>query len=260
MVRNAAYPDKPVRTGIESGTASMDLLGSHFPDRDKGQRNMSNNSPEAIVTYFPTRGRAEPIRLLLEDQGVPWRDDPVPVEEWRRKKREMPFGKLPVFRQGDLEIPESHAILRHLAHRHELYGRDGNEAIRCDILQEVLHDAIEQFADLMWDQEFADKREGFTRKRLIPMLKNLERFLENTNASRSHWIGSGNTYVDYIGHVYLDMVRALATDVLQSFDRLWELYQAFQERPRIRAYRESDRRYPTLTVPMASFGNTPETS
>jgi glutathione S-transferase len=215
---------------------------------------------EISVIYFPIRGRAEPIRLLLEDMAISWRNEAVPLDKWRRQKEEMPFGKVPIYREGDLEVPESHAIMRHLARKHELYGRDGDEAIRCDILQEVLHDAIEQFADLMWDKDFAEKRDGFIRNRLIPMLKNLERFLENTNDNRSHWVGSGNTFVDYIGHVYLDMVRALARDVLQSFDRLWALYQAFQERPRIRAYRESDRRYPTLTVPMASFGNTPETS
>lgn len=215
---------------------------------------------EVTIIYFPIRGRAEPIRLLLEDLGVAWRNEPVPLGTWRRQKGEMPFGKVPIYCEGDLEIPESHAIMRHLARKHELYGRDGNEAIRCDILQEVLHDAIEQFADLMWDKDFAEKRDGFIRKRLIPMLTNLERYLENTSESSSHWVGSGNTFVDYIGHVYLDMVRALASDVLRSFDRLSTLYQAFQERPRIRAYRESDRRYSTLTVPMASFGNTPETS
>ncbi|MEJ2105742.1 MAG: glutathione S-transferase family protein [Acidiferrobacteraceae bacterium] len=81
-----------------------------------------------------------------------------------------------------------------------------------------------------------------------------------TSNAHGKWMGSGNTFVDYIGHVSLDMVRALTSDVLQSFDRLWALYQVFQERPRIRAYRESDRRHPTLTVPMASFENTPETS
>lgn len=215
---------------------------------------------ENTITYFPIRGRAEPIRLLLEDMGVPYRNEAIDIPEWRKRKVETPFGRLPLYREGDYEIAESNAIMRFLARRYDLYGKNENEAVLCDILQEVLHDGVEQFATLMWNRNFSEEQDGFIEKRLTPMLVNLQRFLEHKNDDTSHWVGSGNTFVDYIGYVYLDMARALAIDVVQQFPRLWELYRTVGERPRLRDYLNSDRRYPTLTMPMAYFGNTPETS
>jgi glutathione S-transferase len=215
---------------------------------------------EIVISYFPIRGRAEPIRLLLEDMGVPYRNEPVDIKQWRKIKAETPFGKVPLYHEGQLEIAESHAIMRHLARRYDLYGNDELEGTRCDVVQEVLHDAVEQFAELMWNPDFAQVRDDFIQKRLRPMLTNLQQYLQDADGSPVHWVGRGNTFVDYIGYVWLDMVRALAKEVLQEFPRLWNLYQEFEKRPRIRAYLESDRRYPTITLAMAYFGNTPETS
>jgi glutathione S-transferase len=215
---------------------------------------------DIVITYFPIRGRAEPIRLLLEDLGLAYRNDAIDIKQWRKIKSEMPFGKVPLYREGKLEIAESHAIMRYLARRHGLYGADESERMRCDVVQEVLHDAIEQFAELMWNPEFAQVRDGFIAKRLRPVLANLQRYLQDNGGDGSYWIGGGNTFIDYIGYVWLDMVRALAAELLQEFDHMGKLYHEFGQRPRIRAYLDSGRCYPTLTLPMAHFGNTPETS
>ena len=79
------------------------------------------------VTYFDVRARAEPIRLILEELGVQYEDRQITDQEWSRLRSSTPFGWLPVYRDGDLEIWQSNAIYRHLARVHDLYG--SNEVI-----------------------------------------------------------------------------------------------------------------------------------
>ncbi len=57
------------------------------------------NSPVKLW-YFPVRGRAEPIRMLLKLCGVPFEDVKVDFEDWPTMKEETPFGQLPVLEVG----------------------------------------------------------------------------------------------------------------------------------------------------------------
>jgi len=63
-----------------------------------------------LLTYFDVRGRAEVIRLILEETETPYRERRVKVEEWPALKPTMPFGQMPTYAEGDLFIVQSHAI------------------------------------------------------------------------------------------------------------------------------------------------------
>jgi glutathione S-transferase len=91
-------------------------------------------------------------------------------------------------------------------------------------------------------------------------LNNLETYLTNSKRDKDFWVGNGPTYVDFLGWAYLDNIRALAGDLVNDYANLAHLKESFENRPKIRAYLESDRRPRTITVSMASFGGTPETS
>lgn len=104
---------------------------------------MSN--PSYAVVYFPIRGRAEPIRLLLASLGIPFEDRDIVRERWMETKAGLPLGQAPVlvetFEDGvQIMIPQSQAILRHLARVHRRYGRDESEMLRADVLAETVHD------------------------------------------------------------------------------------------------------------------------
>jgi glutathione S-transferase len=87
-----------------------------------------------VITYFAIRGRAEPIRLILEELGIKYLDNPVAGADWRELKAQMPFGKVPMFEDGEFTIHESHAIYRYLARKYDLYGENENECIQCEML------------------------------------------------------------------------------------------------------------------------------
>ena len=46
------------------------------------------------------------------------------------------FGQIPIFRDGDLELAQSGAILRYLARKHDLYGNNDQEAGLIDMIYE----------------------------------------------------------------------------------------------------------------------------
>lgn len=213
-----------------------------------------------VISYFRIRSRAEPIRLILEEAGVPYVDHYVDFKEWQDLKPKMPFKVLPSYREGDLLLVESRAIYRYLARKHHLYGRDDMEAVQCDILDEAIRDAEQALGNLFWDKDFAAKGPGFKQNELPATLNNFEQYLANTARDGAYCAGSLLTFVDFVLWNYLDMVRAFANDTLQQFPTLCQIKTAVETRPRIHAYLHSERRPSTISVSKASFGGTPETS
>ena len=55
-------------------------------------------SDKRRLIYFDIRGRAEPIRLLLEEVGADYTDHYAEAEWLQRGKAESPFGVLPILR------------------------------------------------------------------------------------------------------------------------------------------------------------------
>jgi glutathione S-transferase len=73
-----------------------------------------------IVLYDnPASSNAMKVRFLLAELGLPYERRHVPLAQprpdWYRDR--YPFGTVPFFEEGDLELGESNAILRYLANR-----------------------------------------------------------------------------------------------------------------------------------------------
>jgi glutathione S-transferase len=172
----------------------------------------------------------------------------------------MPFGQMPLYQEGELVIPQSHAIYRYLARKYGLYGQDERERVRCDIVEEVFVDAQNVLGGFFWHAKFAELRSDFERTRLPELLAGLERLLAENDGGRSFWVGQSLSYVDFCAWHFLDYVRAFSQAALERFPLLHAFKQRIEARPRIAAYLASERRPRTLTVSMAPFGGTPETS
>ena len=194
---------------------------------------------------------------MLEELAINYEDNPVFFRQWRDLKKQMPFGKVPMYQEGDLKIFESHAIYRHLARKHGLYGETELDIINCEMLEHVL---IEALGRLSWNKDFENQRQDSVDGPLSTTLTNLERFLDAIPREQDYRVGRNLTYLDLLGWHYPDMVRALDGDMINRYPRLNHLKQSFESRPRIKDYLESERSPATITVPNATFGGTPETS
>jgi glutathione S-transferase len=212
-----------------------------------------------LLTYFDARGRAEVIRLILEEAGAPYREHRVQMEEWPALKPTLPFAQLPTYQDGELYIVHSHAIYRHLARKYDLCGRTELERVRCDVVEETFVDAQSNIGGFFWNPEFATKRSEYESTALPEILDKLQRLLER-NAGRGWWVGDQLTLADFVAWHTLDYVRPFSQPTLERFPKLYAFKQRFEARPRIAAYLRSERRPRTLTVSIAPFGGTPETS
>ena len=216
--------------------------------------------PIPTLTYFAIRGRAEVIRLILEERGVPYQERRIDEEEWATIKPTMPLEQVPVYQECELVIPQSHAIYRYLARKHDLYGKDERERIRCDIVAETFVDAQNTLGGFYWSPQFDDLRAEFERRRLPDLLTRLERLFVQNEGGQGYWVGRALSYVDFCAWHLLDYVRPFSQATLEKFPTLYAFKQRIEARPRIAAYLASGRRPRTLTVSMAPFGGTPETS
>lgn len=213
-----------------------------------------------LLTYFDIRGRAEVIRLILEETATPYRERRIREQDWAAVKPTMPFGQMPLYADGELVIPQSHAIYRYLARKHGLYGQNERERIRCDILEEVFVDAQSTVGGFFWSPNFTERRNEFEQTQLPQLLTQLERLLTENDEGRGFWVGRALSYVDFCAWHFLDYTRAFSQRTLEKFALLHAFKQRIQTRPRIAAYLASERRPRTLTVSTAPFGGTPETS
>ncbi len=194
------------------------------------------------VIYFDIRARAEPIRLVLEEMGSQYVDQQITDEEWSKLRPKTPFGWLPAYRDGDLEIWQSHAIYRHLARVFNLYGSTEEERIRCDVVEEALADLNSLIGRAPWRPDFDRAREEFIESELSPMLDRLERFLRGNPLGSSFWVGSSLTFVDLIALAHLDCTGSMFPEAMPGHSTLQEFCDGIARRPRIAAYLRSERR------------------
>ncbi len=196
------------------------------------------------ITYFDVRGRAEPIRLLLEEAGVEYDDIQITPTQWQELKPKMPFGQLPMFREGDVELVQSHAIYRHLARIHDLYGEDEAQRLRCDIAIEALRDADERIGMVIGKKTIAleEQRKNFVENGLPQRLDALERFFDANPTGTPFWAGASLTLADIFAFAVLEDVEALFPGSLLATEHLAAFRERFAERPKIAAYLQSSRR------------------
>ncbi|GMS94966.1 hypothetical protein PENTCL1PPCAC_17141 [Pristionchus entomophagus] len=71
--------------------------------------------PTYKLSYFDIRGLGEVARQLLHLSGNPFEDDRIQMEDWERRKKDTPFGQLPVLEVDGMPLATSLAINRFLA-------------------------------------------------------------------------------------------------------------------------------------------------
>ena len=224
------------------------------------ERPETTDAAVPTLTYFDVRGRAEVIRLILEETGQLDRERRIQLSEWAALKPTFPFGQVPLYQEGDLSIPHSHAIYRYLARKHGLCGTSEADRIRVDVVEETFVDLQNELGGFYWSPQFHEKRDEYERSKLPALLDKAQRLLAQNRGGDGYWVGDALTFVDFQAWHFLDYVRPFSQRTLDGFDKLVAFKQRIESRPRIAAYLASDRRPRTQTVPMAPFGGTAETS
>ncbi|XP_053307171.1 glutathione S-transferase P 1-like isoform X2 [Spea bombifrons] len=200
--------------------------------------------PGYTLTYFPLRGRAEHIRLLLGDQGLSWKEDEVQMQDWASGKRDLKknavFGQLPRFQDGDFVLYQSNAILRYLGRKHGLSGSNEQENAAIDMMNDGVEDLRLKYYRFLF-LENAPNKEKYLQE-LSDQLAAFERILANNSKGPKFLVGDKISYADYN---LLDMLHCnldISPEILSSFPLLSAYVENLVARPKLSEYLKSDGR------------------
>jgi glutathione S-transferase len=216
------------------------------------------------LTYFPVRGRVEPARLMLELAGVHYKFEPMDVTTWmgpegkQRMLQRTPFGQLPLLEDGALALCQSRAIHRYLARKLKLYGDTIEEQARIDEVFETADDIVFDVVQFFWNPQFNERRAEH-RETTRTKLERLESYFTRTSPSAGHWALAGRyTLADVVMAYALESLMPLHPGLVEDCPKIAHAMTAFFASGGVGEYVRSDRRAPTWTIPMASFGGKPE--
>ncbi|KAL2088588.1 hypothetical protein ACEWY4_015487 [Coilia grayii] len=190
-----------------------------------------------VLTYFPVRGRAEAIRLMLKDQGKDWTEVTVTRDMWLEGtvKNSCLFGQLPKFEDGDLTLYQSNAIRRYLARKLGIYGKDDKEEAFIDMMDDAVQDLQNKYIKLIY-QEYDTKKEDYF-KQLPCDLARFEKIL--TCNEGGFLVGKQISFADYALLLQLLNHEVLCPSALDNFPSLQAYRDRLSARPNIKAYLES---------------------
>ncbi len=221
--------------------------------------------------YWPSiQGRGEFVRLALEEAGADYIDvargpesegsgEAALIAFLERDDIPYPPFAPPFLKDGDILIGQTAAILLYLGDRHGLAPRDEAKRLWVHQIQLTIADLVgeaqETHHPLSGDLYYEDQKpealrraKSFREERIPKFLGWFEHILARNpeGEGAGQLVGSTLTYADLSlfqiveGLVYAFPRRMRRT--LGEVPRLAALHQAIAQRPRIRAYLNSDRR------------------
>eukprot|EP00696_Hemimastix_kukwesjijk_P017390 gnl/Hemi2/6058_TR2095_c0_g1_i1.p1 gnl/Hemi2/6058_TR2095_c0_g1~~gnl/Hemi2/6058_TR2095_c0_g1_i1.p1 ORF type:complete len:205 (-),score=84.92 gnl/Hemi2/6058_TR2095_c0_g1_i1:104-718(-) len=186
--------------------------------------------------YFPIRGRAEAVRLLMEDAGIRYENN---VPAWPEFKSRCAFGQLPMLEHDGLDIVQSNTILQHVGRLANRCGANDTEKTMCNMINDGAEDLRGAYLKLIYQNWDAGKAD-FLEKTVPASLGYFEAFL--SKSSSGHFVGDEFTYCEASLWELLDCVQRLNSDALAAFPLLTAWKAKIAARPRIAAYLASGKR------------------
>lgn len=108
-----------------------------------------------ILHYFPVRGRGEVFKLECAVAGLEYELRDVDYQAMKTDRKAYPFGQCPRLVDGDVDICQSNAIIRHVARKAGLYGKDNTEAALVDMVIDAVESLRTQYYGLVYVNELA---------------------------------------------------------------------------------------------------------
>lgn len=228
-----------------------------------------------VLQYYPARGRAEPIRLVLSYVQQPWFETPPAgilkiVTIMHSELDGYPFRQVPRFVDevhGDVDLVQTQAILRHLARKYDLYGGGCLVAAgRVDMLLDAVAELRHKIRVVVVDEGLSpDARQRYTDTVLAPrdQLKTcamqgpglycLEHVLAGRRYSEGEdgWmVGDRPTVVDFAAFDLVDLnLESFGEVVRERFPHLVAHHGRVAQLPGIAAYLSSASRH-AITWPV----------
>ena len=188
--------------------------------------------------YWNIRGLAQPIRLLLHYTDTAFEEVLyVHGPDWFDIKFSLglDFPNLPYYIAGDLKITESSAIIRYIADKNDLLGKDPETRAWVNMLEDIIVAWRGQNAKAAYSANFEEMRaqllEDVETKYIQKFLSILEK--------RQFLAGDYITYVDFMLYEYSMVAFAMEPSFQAKYPKLVEYTKSIEALPAIKKYMES---------------------
>ncbi|GBN57158.1 Glutathione S-transferase Mu 1 [Araneus ventricosus] len=194
--------------------------------------------PKPILAYWNIRGLSEPILYLLHCKNVDFENKTYVhgTDNWQKDKFNLglDFPNLPYYIEDDIKISQSTAILRYLARKYDLDGKDDRQKVLASMVEQQLVDLRFNLFLLMQNGEIESEKAKFVEN-LPNHMKLWEKFLGN----KKFLLGDNITYVDFIAYETFDVYEKYHASVLENFPRLQDFQKRFESLPELQEYLNS---------------------
>ncbi len=193
--------------------------------------------PTYKLYYFQAKGRAELIRWIFTQAGVPYEDIRYTGEEWAKFKPNTPYGGMPVLDIDGKIYGGSGPIARYVAEQHGLAGSNPVENFELATISDVIDDLVLRIMMLHYEKD--EKKKGELKKELDET--HLPKYLgilnkQITDNGSSGWLFGGKvTYVDLYLVLVADLLVAFGSgpQVLEPYPAIAKLKATVEALPKI---------------------------
>lgn len=174
--------------------------------------------------YFDGRGLGEPIRLLLHYKAEPFEDIRFTQDKWPDMKSKYFYGKVPVLEVGGKQLAQSAAILRYLANKYDLAGKNEWEKAKVDEIMDFYKDTASELVPYLYVK--MGYREGnleqLRRDVFVPgVQQRFPLYVKLLAESGSGFFApSGLTFVDFAIADYFRTIQIAEPELLKEYPEL----------------------------------------
>ena len=195
--------------------------------------------------YWKIRGFAQPIRLLMKYTNTPFEDvlyvqgdgPEFSRQSWLDVKFTLglDFPDLPYYIDGDFKITESSAIIRYIADKNNLLGKDPETRAWVKMLEDVIVTWRGKNSKATYDPNFEAVKAELMEEVETKYLQKFASILD-----KKQWAGGDElTYVDFLLYEYVDVAFAMEPSLREKYPKLVEYTNKIEALPTIKSYMES---------------------
>ena len=215
------------------------------------------SKPEYTLHYWPIRGRAEPIRLTMVLAGLNWKEVHYTDEMMTETKKlagtaASPFGQWPLLSEDGQIFCQTHAIVKYLGRKYNMYGSTKLQDYFVDSLLVGIEALRMKYSEAKNVENKSEALKSFEEKHLNPSTKTgvnagahmayLDGYLQR---SKTSWAAGGQdlSIADIFLFNLYDMLRTKFQHLPSLYPKIEEHHQSFSRIQSVKEFLVSNKRF-----------------
>ena len=225
--------------------------------------------------YWDIQGLGQAIRMLLTYLDIEYEDivydNTIRSTTWMNEIKPnlgLDFPNLPYYKDGDLKLTQSLAIIRYLGKKNGMYGKTAEESAKIDMLMEFGLDLVRGLVlGLAFKPDFVrfviwllkslfftflnlqeKLKAGYIQKAEGEM-KKLSDFLGN----KKYFMGDNLTIADFQLRDPINWHRTLDENLIKKFPNLLSYLDRFEEQPKIKEFLNGPKHFKHFFLSIATW-------